>query len=121
MGGLSAVDRALVKTQGNINDLRSTYDAMKAKAAALTFTDKFFNGSNATDPNEFDGLKNRLTGSQVIDMGAHRRRRCPDPGQAGRVHGCGHRRARSDSMNKTMRRKISTLVRASGQAIETVS
>ena len=70
MGGLSAVDSALVKTQGNINDLRSTYDAMKAKAAALTFTDKFFNGDNSTDPNEFDGLKNRLTGSQVIDMPA---------------------------------------------------
>ena len=70
MGGISKVDRALVKTQGNINNLRSVYDGMKAKSAALTYTDKFFNGSNATDPNTFDGLKTRLTGSQVIDMGA---------------------------------------------------
>jgi hypothetical protein len=70
MGGLSKVDRALVKTQGNVNNLRSIYDGMKAKAAALTFTLKFFKGDNSNDPNEFDGLENRLTGNQVIDMGA---------------------------------------------------
>jgi len=38
MGGLSKVDRALVKTQGNINNLRAIYDGMKAKACALTYT-----------------------------------------------------------------------------------
>ena len=85
LGGISEFDRALVKTQGTVNNLRSVYDAMKAKAAALTYTAKFFNGSNATDPNEFDGLKTRLTGTQVIDMGATAWRRCADLGQAGRT------------------------------------
>ena len=121
MGGLSKVDRALVKTQGNINDLRAIHDGMKAKAAALTYTDKFFNGDNATDPNEFDGLKARLTGSQVIDMGSS------DGGDTLTLD-------KLDEMldavqgspdvifcNKTMRRKISSLARAAGQAIETVN
>ncbi len=35
MGGLSKTDRSLLKTQGNINNLRAIYDGMKAKAAAL--------------------------------------------------------------------------------------
>jgi hypothetical protein len=121
MGGLSKVDRALVKTQGNVNNLRAIQDGMKAKAAALTFTSKFFNGDNASDPNEFDGLKARLTGDQVIDMGA------TDGGDPLTL-------AKLDEMldavqgsadaifcNKTMRRKISALVRATGAAIETVN
>ena len=52
MGGISKVDRALVKTQGSVNDLRARYDSLKAKAAALTFTAKFFNGSSADEPIE---------------------------------------------------------------------
>ena len=121
MGGISKVDRALVKTQGNINNLRSVYDGMKAKAAALTYTDKFFNGINATDPNTFDGLKTRLTGSQVIDMGS------TDGGDTLTL-------AKLDEMldqvqgspdvifcNKTMRRKINALMRAAGQATEMVN
>jgi len=121
LGGLSKVDRALVKTQGNINNLRSIYDGMKAKAAALTYTDKFFNGDNSSSANEFSGLKARLTGSQVIDMGSS------DGGDTLTL-------AKLDELldavqgspdvifcNKTMRRKISSLVRAAGKAIETVN
>jgi len=70
LGGISSVDRALVKTQGNVNNLRAVYDSMKAKAAALEYTKKFFKGDNSTDPNEFDGLENRLTGDQVLDQGS---------------------------------------------------
>ena len=120
-GGLSKVDRALVKTQGNSNDLRAIHDAMKAKALALTFTAKFFNGDNATDPKEFDGLKNRLAGDQVLDMGDS------DGGDTLTL-------AKLDElidaviggpdvlfMNKTLRRKVNALMRAAGQATETVS
>lgn len=120
MGGLSAVDRALVKTQGSVNSLRAIHDAMKAKAASLTFTSKFFNGDNNVDPNEFDGLKARLTGGQVIDMGS------TDGGDTLTL-------AKLDELldavqgspdaifcNKAMRRKINTLMRAAGQATEMV-
>ena len=83
MGGISKVDRALVKTQGNVNNLRSIYDAMKAKAAALSYTAAFFNGVNADDPNTFDGLKTRLDRLPSGRHGRNRRRRHADPCQAG--------------------------------------
>jgi len=121
MGGLSKVDRALIKTQGNAANLRSIYDGMKAKAAALTYTKKFFSGNNSNDPNEFDGLEKRLTGDQVLDMGSS------DGGDTLAL-------AKIDElldavqgspdvlfMNKTLRRKVNALIRAAGQATETVS
>ena len=121
LGGLSKVDRALIKTQGNASNLRSIYDSMKAKSAALEYTKKFFKGDNSTDPNEFDGLENRLTGNQVIDQGSTsggdeltlaKLDEALDTVQGG---------ADIIFCNKTIRRKISALVRAAGQAIETVS
>ena len=121
LGGISAVDRALGKTQGNVNDLRAVYDAMKAKAAALEYTKKFFKGDNSTDPNEFDGIENRLTGDQLINMGST---------SGGDVLTLALLDQLIDAVqgspdclfcNKTMRRKISTLARAAGQAVEPIS
>lgn len=117
MGGISKVDRALVKTQGNVNNLRAIYDGMKAKAAALTFTSKFFTGDNATNPKEFDGLENRLTGDQVLDMGDAALTLAKLDELIDAVQGG------PDVlfMNKTMRRKVNALMRAAGQATETVN
>jgi len=70
LGGVSDYDRALVKTQGNLNDLRAVHDAMKAKAAALKFTKTFLKGDSSSEPREFDGLQVRLTGDQLIDAGS---------------------------------------------------
>ena len=121
LGGISQVDRALVKTQGNVNNLRATYDAMKAKSVSLEFTKKFFKGSNATDPNEFDGLDARLTGAQKIAAGNT---------SGGDTLTLPMIDALIDAvqggpdvlfMNKTMRRKINALMRAAGQATEPVS
>lgn len=121
LGGISSCDRALVATQGNVNNLRATYDSLKAKAVSLEYTKKFFKGNSTTDPNEFDGLETRLTGDQVVDMGS----------SAG---GDTLTLAQLDTMldqvqgspdviyaNKTMRRKISALARAANQATETVN
>jgi hypothetical protein len=121
MGGLSKVDRALVKTQGNINNLRAIYDGMKGKAASLEYTKKFFKGDNSTDPNEFDGLEKRLTGDQVIDMGSS------DGGDTLALDKLDETldavQGSADVIfcNKTMRRKINSLMRAAGQATEPVS
>ena len=121
LGGLSYVDNALVKTQGNVNSLRATYDGMKAKSVALEYTKKFFSGSNTTDPNEFDGLQNRLTGDQLIAMGST---------SGGDTLTLVQLDLLLDSVqgspdvifcNKTMRRKFNALIRAAGQAREMVT
>ena len=121
LGGVSDLDRVLQKTQSNINNLRAIYDGLKAKAAALFYTKNFFKGDTDEDPKAFDGLEKRLTGGQVINAGN------TSGGDALTL-------AKLDElidavaggpdvlfMNKTMRRKVNTLIRAANQAIETVS
>ncbi len=121
LGGISAVDRALVKTQGNVNNLRATYDGMKAKAVALEFTKKFFKGSSETDPNEFDGLETRLTGGQVINAGATSGGDALTPEKLDELIDAVQGGPDVLFMNKVMRRKVNTLMRSRGSAIETVS
>lgn len=121
LGGISNVDRALVKTQGNVNSLRATYDAMKAKSTSLEFTKMFFKGDNSTNPKEFDGLERRCTGAQVINMGS------TSGGDTLTLDGLDllldalQGGADVLFMNKTMRRKVNKLIRAAAQATETVS
>lgn len=69
LGGDADVDRFLVQTRGNLNDQRAVQTALKVKSASYKFQDGFINGDVAVDANSFDGLKKRLTGSQVIDAG----------------------------------------------------
>lgn len=121
MGGVSDVDRVLVKTQGNVNNIRSLHDGLKAKAAALYFTKNFFKGDSEVNVKGFDGLEKRLTGNQVLKAGN------TSGGDALTLPLVDEL---IDSviggpdvlfMNKVMRRKINSLVRAAGQAVETVS
>ena len=69
-GGTSDVDRALVKTQGPLNDLRAIHEALKAKSVAKKWTKTFFKGDAETSPKEFDGIQVRLTGDNLIDAGS---------------------------------------------------
>lgn len=72
LGGDADVDRFIVQTRGNLNDQRALQTRMKVKAASYFYQDKFINGDVATgDPLGFDGLKVRLTGSQVISSGTN--------------------------------------------------
>jgi len=66
LGGDSDVDRFLVQTRGNLQDIRAIQTEMKAKALALEFTRAFFKGDTGTNANTFDGLEKRITGSQLI-------------------------------------------------------
>lgn len=66
-GGDLDVDKFIIDTMGEEN--RSVHEAMKARALSLAWTNKFFNGDSADDPREFDGLKKRITGDQLIPAG----------------------------------------------------
>jgi hypothetical protein len=68
LGGDVDVDRFIVNTRSNVNDVRAIHTSMKAKALAREFTRSFFHGDVATDPNSFNGLAVRLAGtSQDLD------------------------------------------------------
>lgn len=71
MGGDADVDRFIVQTRGNLNDQRAVQTRAKVKAASYFFQDNFFNGDVTVNPKGFDGLKKRLVGAQVLDMGAN--------------------------------------------------
>lgn len=120
-GGISKVDRAQVKTQGNINDIRATHDAMKAKAAALEFTRIFFKGDAEADTLAFDGLEKRLTGSQVLAAGTAAGGAALTLDMLDQLMDAVQGGPDVLFMNKTMRRKVNALMRASNQATEPIA
>lgn len=121
LGGHSDVDRVLVKTQGNINSIRAIHDGLKAKSASLFFTKCFFKGDSESEPRSFDGLQERLTGSQLIDMGSTSGGDTLTLAKLDELIDAVQGGPDVLFMNKTMRRKVNTLIRAAGQATETVS
>lgn len=66
-GGDLDVDKALLKTHGP--GIRTSQERMKVKALSLYMGGKFINGDSEVDPREFDGLRKRITGSQLIPAG----------------------------------------------------
>ncbi len=71
LGGDADVDTFIQQTRGNLNDQRAIQTRMKVKAASYKFQDAFINGDVVVDANSFDGIKKRLTGSQVIAAAAN--------------------------------------------------
>lgn len=67
LGGDADVDTFIQQTRSNVNDQRAVQTTLKVKAAVIQFQDAFINGDNTANPEEFDGLINRLTGAQVVE------------------------------------------------------
>lgn len=67
-GGDLDVDKAILKMHGE--GVRSSHEAMKIKALSLFLAKKFIKGDSTSDPREFDGLQNRISGSQIIEADA---------------------------------------------------
>ena len=112
-GGDADVDRFIARTLSNLNDQRALQTRLKAKAAAIFFTQNFFSGNSGSNPDAFDGLSTMLTGAQVVTAGAN---------------GAALTLAMLDDLiaaviggpdviyaNDWLIRKINTLVRATGQ------
>jgi hypothetical protein len=68
-GGDADVDRFIARTMGNLMDQRALQTRLKAKAAAIFFTQNFFSGLGTGDT--FEGLQVMLTGAQVISAGVN--------------------------------------------------
>lgn len=71
IGGDSDFDVAQIAMGTGNNDTRAVHDAMKAKALTLEWLRTFFHGDTTVNPLAFDGLRDRLTGAQVIAAGAN--------------------------------------------------
>lgn len=68
VGGDSDVDKFLVATRGNVQDIRAIHTNMKAKALAKAYTKTFFHGDSSKNPLEFDGIATMVAGtSQDLD------------------------------------------------------
>lgn len=71
MGGDADVDRFLERVMSNFASQRARQTRLKAKAAAIKFTENFFEGDAGVDVNSWSGLRTTLTGTQVITAGAN--------------------------------------------------
>ncbi len=67
-GGELDVDAFIISTQGE--DVRASHESLKVKALAAELTRAIIKGDSTTDPREFDGLQNRITGAQLIEAGS---------------------------------------------------
>lgn len=109
-GGDLDVDKFIVDTMGQ--DQRTSREAMKVKSLAHRITKVILKGDQGSEPREFDGLQNRLTGDQLIDAGA------TSGGDALSLAKLDEAIDAVDSptaliMNKTLRRRLSTAARDS--------
>lgn len=121
-GGDSDFDVALVKMGAGSNDIRAAHDALKSKALTLAWLKTFFDGNSEAEPREFDGLNVRLA-STTQELTA-------SPAAGGATLTLDMLDELIDAvqgtpdllvMNKVLRRKVNALMRAAGQAMETIS
>ena len=61
MGGNFDTDKAIVRAKNTIASARAITQVMMTKAIAYKFNDKFINGNPESDPEEFKGIKERVT------------------------------------------------------------
>lgn len=118
MGGDADVDNFLQETYRDRNDLEAEVIAARAKAVAHKFIDTFYNGDAAVDTKSFDGIHKGISAGQTIVAGANGGSLTLDlmdqvidlvkPGRPDAL-----------LMSKRSRRKLSSLRRASGAALET--
>lgn len=64
-GGDLDVDLATLKMTSE--DVRGAHELKKVKALSLTIGAKMINGDSTVDPREFDGLRVRIQGDQLLD------------------------------------------------------
>ena len=66
LGGEVKVDNFEVEVMSNLLNLKAEKYRMKARQAAIKFSESFFEGDTVVDAYSFDGIRKRLTGNQKI-------------------------------------------------------
>lgn len=110
-GGDLDVDKFNIVTMGE--SIRAAQERAKVRSLALAWTRTFIQGDTQTQPEEFDGLKKRLTGTQLVEAGNT---------SGGDVLSLGKMDELIDqvvnpthlAMNKTVRRRLTAAARATG-------
>ena len=122
MGGDADVDNFLKSTRSNVQDLEGAVIELKAKALRNKFEEIFIYGDASTDPKQFDGLRYLIdtgtAGNQVIAMS--------DTGATLTLDKLDElidaiKGGKPDMllMSRRSRRKINTLIRATGGMADT--
>ena len=114
MGGEVKVDNFEVEVMSNLLNLKADKYRMKARQAGITFSEAFFEGDTAVDEYSFDGMSKRLVGNQKMYMGAAATGYTLDLATVDELLDAviGENSQKALYMNKTLRRKITALVRA---------
>ena len=115
LGGETFMDNFILRTQGTgmgTFDHRRTQWEMKSRALSREYSRAFFEGDDLVDPDEMPGLRRRLSGSQVLLAGTNGTAltiamidELIDTCIPGNLH---------LFMNKTLRRKMTSLLLTSG-------
>ena len=118
LGGDADVDNFLQQSYHNPNDLEAEVISLKAKAVAYEFSQTFYDGDEAANAKQFNGLLNLVQAGQELEMGTDGAALTLDkldelidlvkPGRPDAL-----------CMAKRTRRKLSSLRRASGNLLET--
>jgi len=112
MGGEVTIDNFEVKVMSNQMDLKAGKYKMKARQAGITFSETFLEGDTDVDPYAFDGIRKRLTGNQKILAGTGGATLTLAMLDQLLDQVVGENGSKVLFMNKTLRRKITALVRA---------
>jgi len=113
LGGEVAIDNFEVEVMQNLLNLKAEKYRMKARQVGIQFSETFFEGDTAVDAFAFDGIRKRLAGNQKIDQGSAD----GQPLTLAKLDELldavvGDNSDKVLYMNVTMRRKITSLVRA---------
>jgi len=111
MGGEVQIDNFEVEVMGNLVDLKGTKYRMKARQAGITFSEQFFEGDTLVTEFGFDGLRKRLVGGQKMGSGTGATLTLAQVDELLDMV-IGENSEKVLFMSPTMRRKVTTLVRA---------
>jgi hypothetical protein len=115
LGGEIKIDNYLMAYE-NGSQLWAAQTAMKVQAASNEFDRSFLEGDDLVDPNGMVGLRRRLTGNQVILAGTNGATLTLAMLDQLIDRVIGTRAQKMLLMNKTLRRKVTSLVNAAGNS-----